>query len=196
MFSPADTQGTARAPRGPTPARDLRPLFVVLAAALFFLAACAGKPDPAHPTVPVDTGTVGDPALVQATEQTSWQAANVTREFVVRVELENLNPMPVDMRAAADPGYPGLDRVVVAILAGPLGSGTPDLDTIRSAVTLPVTLDENQVATLAIAGHQLCQGPTAQPNEIPIIVDGQVTTVTMPAIEGDNWAAAMATILC
>ena len=196
MFSPADSQGTARAPCRPAPPRDLRPLFVVIAAALFFVAACAGRPDPAHLTVPVDTGTVGDPALVQATEQTSWQAANVTREFVVRVELENLNPMPVEVRAAAGPGHPGFDRMVVAILAGPLGSGTPDLDTIKSAVTLPVTLNENQVATLTIAEHLLCQGSTAQPDEVPIMVDGQMTTITMPAIEGDNWAAAMATILC
>lgn len=35
-----------------------------------------------------------------------------------------------------------------------------------------------------------------RPAEIPIVFDGKKTMITMPAIEGDNWAAAMTTILC
>ena len=196
MFSLGDNQRATSTSYRPVGLRNLPPALIALAVTLFLLAACAGRPDPPRPTRPADNGSTGDPALVQATKQTSWQAANVTREFVVRVELKNLNHVQVKMRASDALDYPGLDRVVVAILAGPLGSGTPDLDTIRSAVPLPVTLDENQVATLAIAGHLRCEGDAAQPDDVPIVVDGQATTITMPAIEGDNWATAMTTIIC
>ena len=77
----------------------------------------------------------------------------------MQVEIENMNHVPVQVGAAAGPEYDGTDRKVVAVLAGRIGNGTPGLTTIRSAVTLPVTLNADQVATLAVAGHLLCEGP-------------------------------------
>ncbi|GAA2508810.1 hypothetical protein [Winogradskya humida] len=172
-------------------------IVAALAAALIGLRYARRDGDPAASPSP-SPSTASAAQLMAAGEGVYTVTSNPqTKDFVVQAVLKNPGSAALQISAGRLDEPPGISRWTMAVLPDGLSQDELTYEAVTKAASTHTILESGQSVQLTIAGTITCGAPMISHAEVPILVDHNDVSVTMPhAADAPDWLTEVSTTLC